>query len=93
MPSRTSYSLCPPPTASDSLRRLPGNPVLGGVLGYIGIFAPGIMLKFAMLPTYSKFREHPTVRSTLRGLNSAASGLVWTAVFRSSPSFSSLVQN
>lgn len=39
----------------------------------------------ALLPTYAKFREYTRVRSALRGLNAAASGLVWTAVFRTFP--------
>ena len=63
---------------------LPSSPVLGGLLGYLGLFSPGLFLKFALLPTYSRFRDQPQVRSTLRGLNAAASGLVWTAVYRTS---------
>ena len=65
-------------------RRLPQAPVLGAVLAYLGIFTPGLLLKFALLPTYSRFRQHRIVRASLTGLNSAASGLVWTAAYRSS---------
>jgi len=63
---------------------LPNNPVLGGVLGFIGLFSPGLLLKLALLPAYRTFRDKKVTRSLLRGLNSSASGLVWTSVFRSS---------
>lgn len=97
LPARTPTHLTahsfPPST-----NRLPSNPVLGAVLAFLGIFTPGIALKFAMLPAYTKFRENKYVRSVLRGLNAAASGLVWTAVYRTSlppfasPSFNSLTR-
>ena len=61
---------------------VPSNPALGAVLGYIGIFTPGIGLKLALLPLYKSWRSHRMVRSSLRGLNAAASGLVYTAVWQ-----------
>lgn len=61
---------------------VPTNPVLGAVLGYIGIFLPGILLKLAFLQLYSKIREHPTTRQVLRGVNAAAVGFIWSATWR-----------
>ncbi|KAE8216458.1 hypothetical protein CF327_g320 [Tilletia walkeri] len=58
------------------------NPALGAFLGWLGIFSPGIILKLAVLPVYSSFRKHQSVRSTLRGLNAAASGLVFSATYQ-----------
>lgn len=58
------------------------NPAFGAVLGYIGIFSPGIGLKLALLPIYNKWRRLRPARSALRGLNAAASGLVYTAVWQ-----------
>jgi chromate transport protein ChrA len=55
---------------------------LGGLLGYIGIFAPGIILKLALLPFYSSWRDKAAARSVTRGLNASASGLVFTAVWQ-----------
>jgi len=49
------------------------------------MFSPGLILKFALLPAYRSFRDKRLTRSALRGLNSAASGLVWTSVFRLFP--------
>ena len=37
---------------------------------------------FAFLPIYSIFRLHPVARSIIRGLNAAATGLVWVAVWQ-----------
>lgn len=61
---------------------LPSAPVAGAFLAYFGIFAPGIILKLALLPWYGKLKEKVIARSTLRGLNAAASGLVFAAVFQ-----------
>ncbi|TXT15516.1 hypothetical protein VHUM_00019 [Vanrija humicola] len=60
----------------------PSLPGLGAVLGFIGIFAPGILLKLALLPLYSSWRDKSIARSVIRGLNAAASGLVFTAVWQ-----------
>ncbi|KAK0547022.1 hypothetical protein OC845_004309 [Tilletia horrida] len=58
------------------------NPALGAFLGWLGIFSPGLILKFAVLPYYSRWRKHQAVRSVLRGLNAAASGLVFSATYQ-----------
>lgn len=60
----------------------PQSPVLGALLGWFGIFSPGIMLKLALLPIYNRWRKSLIAKSILRGLNSAAVGLVFTAVWQ-----------
>ncbi|ORX37921.1 chromate transporter-domain-containing protein [Kockovaella imperatae] len=60
----------------------PSNRALGALLGYLGIFSPGIILKLGLLPLYASWRGKPISRSILRGLNSVASGLVFTAVWQ-----------
>lgn len=57
-------------------------PALGAVLGFIGIFTPGILLKLALLPLYSTWRDKAVARSVIRGLNATASGLVFVAVWQ-----------
>ena len=61
---------------------VPSNPVLGAFLGYLGIFTPGILLKLALLPLYKVWREYAIAKSALRGLNAAAVGLIYTAVWQ-----------
>ena len=61
---------------------IPSNPVLGGFLGFVAIFSPGLLLKFALLPIYSKIKHNPRIRATLIGLNCAAIGLIWGSVYR-----------
>jgi chromate transport protein ChrA len=51
-------------------------------LGYLAIFTPGILFKFAVLPSYARFRTIAVIRSALRGLNAAAVGLIYVAVYR-----------
>lgn len=41
---------------------VPHNPALGAILGYLGIYMPGLILKFALLPFYAKLREHKTTK-------------------------------
>jgi len=53
----------------------PEHPVLGALIGWIAIFTPGLILKFALLPFYVKLREKLVTRSLLRGLNAAARSL------------------
>jgi chromate transport protein ChrA len=59
---------------------LPSQPVLGGFLGCLAIFLPGIVLKMGLLPLYIKWRSSKTTRSILRGLNAAAVGLVCSLI-------------
>jgi chromate transport protein ChrA len=61
---------------------LPFNPVLGAFLGWLGIFSPGILLKLSLLPLYNTWRKNQVAKSVLRGLNAAATGLVYTAVWQ-----------
>lgn len=60
----------------------PGYRPLGAILGFVGIFSPGILLKLGLLPFYASWRDKPIARSIIRGLNAAASGLVFTAVWQ-----------
>lgn len=61
---------------------LPNNPILGSILGWLGIFSPGILLKLSLLPLYNTWRKNQFAKSILRGLNAAAAGLVYTAVWQ-----------
>ncbi|KAK4935905.1 hypothetical protein LTR10_023117 [Elasticomyces elasticus] len=56
--------------------------ILGALLGYIGIFVPGITLAIGMQSIWHVMRTKPLVTSFLRGVNATAVGLVFTAVYR-----------
>jgi len=56
--------------------------VFGGMLGYLGIFVPGIMLAVGVQSIWQALRKKAWVLSLLRGINAAAVGLVFTAVYR-----------
>jgi chromate transport protein ChrA len=56
--------------------------VVGALLGYIAIFAPGIVLAMGFQSIWSVLRSRPAVVALLRGVNAAAVGLVFTAVYR-----------
>jgi chromate transport protein ChrA len=58
------------------------NPVAGAVLGYLGIYIPGILIKFAILGVWEKMRNKPLLTSALKGVECGAVGLVFTAVYR-----------
>ena len=58
------------------------NQVLGCILGYVGIFVPGMVLVHGTLGIWSAIRGVRSVKSALRGMNAAAVGLIYTAVYR-----------
>jgi chromate transport protein ChrA len=65
---------------SSSGHKTPG--FVGAVLGLIGIFLPGLTLTTAISGIWQLVRTKPIVGSTLRGINAAAVGLVFAAVYR-----------
>jgi chromate transport protein ChrA len=58
------------------------NPAAGAVLGYVGIFLPGMWLVHGTLGIWSAIRSRRYVRSAVRGMNAGAVGLIYTAVYR-----------
>lgn len=56
--------------------------VEGAILGFLGIFLPGIVLVQGTIGVWSALRSKPWVKSGLRGVNAGAVGLIYTAVYR-----------
>jgi chromate transport protein ChrA len=56
--------------------------ILGALLGYLSIFAPGIILAVGVQSIWQALRAKAWVVSLLRGINATAVGLVFTAVYR-----------
>lgn len=56
--------------------------VLGALLGYIGMFTPGLTLAVGAQALWRVLRTKSSVISVLRGINATAVGLVFTAVYR-----------
>lgn len=54
----------------------------GAVLGFIGIFLPGLALSTAVSGIWQIVRTKALVVSVLKGINATAVGLVFTAVYR-----------
>ncbi|KAK4197845.1 chromate transporter-domain-containing protein [Triangularia verruculosa] len=55
---------------------------LGGFLGFLAIFLPGIWTVHGTMGLWSAIRGWRWVKSSLRGINAAAVGLIYTAVYR-----------
>ncbi|KAH6720521.1 chromate transporter-domain-containing protein [Leptodontidium sp. MPI-SDFR-AT-0119] len=58
------------------------NAAVGALLGYLGIFLPGIVTVHGTMGIWSAIRGKRWVKSALRGINAAAVGLIYTAVYR-----------
>lgn len=56
--------------------------ILGAILGFMGIFLPGLTLALGFQSLWRLVRTNRFVLSILRGVNAAAVGLVFTAVHR-----------
>ncbi|KAJ2931703.1 hypothetical protein H1R20_g5526, partial [Candolleomyces eurysporus] len=54
----------------------------GAILAFIGIFTPGLFLSVGFQSIWRALRKRPEVVSILRGVNAAAVGFVFTAVYR-----------
>lgn len=68
---------------------------LGGLICLLGIFLPSFFLAIGPLPYWNWIRQHPVMRSVLKGVNAAVVGLllaalydpVWTSAIHSSADF------
>ncbi|KAH6626672.1 chromate transporter-domain-containing protein [Chaetomium sp. MPI-SDFR-AT-0129] len=56
--------------------------LLGALMAWVGIFAPGLVLVHGTMGVWSAIRARRAVRSALRGVNAGAVGLMYTAVYR-----------
>ncbi|THZ09074.1 chromate ion transporter-like protein [Aureobasidium pullulans] len=54
----------------------------GALLGFLGIFVPGLTLSVGVAGIWQVVRTKAAVASALRGINATAVGLVFTAVYR-----------
>ncbi|KAF2398274.1 hypothetical protein EJ06DRAFT_538853 [Trichodelitschia bisporula] len=54
----------------------------GAVLGFVGIFAPGMVIIAGAVGFWRVMRTRRAVVAALRGINAAGVGLVYTAVYR-----------
>ena len=58
------------------------NSVGGALVGFLGIFSPGLILVHGTMGIWSALRNRRWVKSSVRGVNAAAVGLIYTAVYR-----------
>lgn len=56
--------------------------IAGALIGFIGIFTPGLVLAVGVQSLWRVLRTKPWVVGLLRGINATAVGLVFTAVYR-----------
>ncbi|KAF3909994.1 hypothetical protein ABW20_dc0110690 [Dactylellina cionopaga] len=55
---------------------------VGAMLGFLGMFAPGMILAAGVMGLWRAIRRRRWAISFLRGVNALATGLVYTAVYR-----------
>lgn len=53
--------------------------IAGGLIGAIGIFLPGILLIFFVIPIWEKLKSIRGIKISLRGITAVAGGLIITA--------------
>uniref|UniRef100_A0A7S3F368 Chromate transporter n=2 Tax=Prasinoderma singulare TaxID=676789 RepID=A0A7S3F368_9VIRI len=52
----------------------------GAAICWLGLFGPGVMLIFGVLPFWGAFRQNALYKRMLPGLNASAVGLIFAAV-------------
>ncbi|KAL8721557.1 MAG: hypothetical protein Q9181_007680 [Wetmoreana brouardii] len=55
---------------------------IGGVLAFLGMFTPGMVVMLGLLGLWRKLSNKGWFQATIRGINAAAVGLVFTAVYK-----------
>lgn len=55
--------------------------IVGAALAWFGLFLPGILLIFGIMPFWGHFRRWAIYRRALPGFNAAGVGLIITSVF------------
>lgn len=53
--------------------------VPGALVAYVGLFGPGVILIFGMVPFWARLRHNQTFKAILKGLNATAIGFVGAA--------------
>lgn len=53
--------------------------VPGALIAYCGLFGPGVILIFAIVPFWARLRHNHTFKAVLKGVNATAIGLVGAA--------------
>uniref|UniRef100_A0A7S2YB08 Chromate transporter n=1 Tax=Entomoneis paludosa TaxID=265537 RepID=A0A7S2YB08_9STRA len=53
--------------------------VPGALVGFLGLFGPGVILIFAMVPFWARLRHNAAFKAILKGVNATAIGLVGAA--------------
>lgn len=53
--------------------------IAGGMVAYVGLFGPGVILIFGMVPFWARLRHVKWFKSVLNGVNATAIGLVGAA--------------
>lgn len=57
-----------------------GNPWLGGLVGTVAIFGPGLFLLAAGLPLWNRIKDAPRAKGAIAGANAAVVGLLTAAL-------------
>jgi len=55
--------------------------VLGGILGTVAIFLPGVLLIFFIYPIWAQVKQHPLIKNAIDGINAASAGLVLASAY------------
>jgi chromate transporter len=55
--------------------------ILGGVIGTIGIFLPGILLIFFIYPIWDQVKNFSPVKNAIEGINATSAGLVIASAY------------
>ena len=64
-----------------ALRSQPSIMWLGGLIGLLSIFSPGLLLMTGLIPLWLQYRKLKILQIFFRGVNASAVGLVFAAIY------------
>jgi chromate transporter len=57
------------------------DPAIGAAIALVGVFLPGLLLAYGMLPFWNTLRTRPTAQYAMRGANAAVVGILAAALY------------
>jgi chromate transporter len=54
---------------------------LGGIIGTVAIFLPGILLIFFVYPIWTKIKNYSPIKHAIEGINATSAGLVIASAY------------
>lgn len=64
-----------------AVSHIPPNGLIGALIALVGIFLPGLLLVYGLLPFWAALRQYGHIRAALSGVNASVVGILLSALY------------